>query len=83
MCLAVPGELLSIEGGNIEGNDPMTRTGKVSFGGAVKTVSLAFVPDVDIGDFVIVHVGFAISILDRAAALQTLQDLDDIEASVP
>ncbi|MEO1132873.1 MAG: HypC/HybG/HupF family hydrogenase formation chaperone [Cyanobacteria bacterium J06639_1] len=76
MCLAVPGELL-----NMDGDDPMTRTGKVSFGGAVKTVNLAFVPEVQIGDFVIVHVGFAISILDRDAARQTLEDLAAIEGS--
>lgn len=83
MCLAIPGELLSIESNATDADDPMMRTGKVSFGGAIKTVSLAFVPEATIGDFVIVHVGFAISILDRVAALQTLQELGDLAASAP
>ncbi len=68
MCLAVPGQVLSIS----QGDDPLMMTGKVSFGGVVKEVSLAYVPEVQIGDYVIVHVGFALSIVDQEAAQETL-----------
>ncbi len=65
MCLAVPGQILSIE-------DDQLRTGTVLFGGAQKEVSLVMVPDANVGDYVIVHVGFAISKLDEEAARSTL-----------
>jgi len=69
MCLAVPGKILSrIEG---EGNK-----GRVDFGGTVKEVDLTWVPDAKIGDFVVVHVGFALSIVDEKEA-QTLFDCMD------
>jgi hydrogenase expression/formation protein HypC len=70
MCLAVPGKILSISG-----DDDLMRSGRVSFGGVVKEVSLAYVPEVQVGDYVIVHVGFALSKLDEAEAEQTLRDL--------
>jgi hydrogenase expression/formation protein HypC len=70
MCLAVPGKILSISG-----DDDLTRSGKVSFGGVVKEVSLAYVPAAQVGDYAIVHVGFALSILDENEAQQTLHDL--------
>ncbi|BFM41344.1 HypC/HybG/HupF family hydrogenase formation chaperone [Synechocystis sp. LKSZ1] len=73
MCLAVPGQVLSIIG-----DDPLFRTGKVSFGGVMREVSLAYVPEVQVGDYVIVHVGFALSKVDEAAAQQTLDDLAEI-----
>jgi hydrogenase expression/formation protein HypC len=73
MCLAVPGQVLEIEG-----TDPLNKSGKVSFGGVVKTVSLAYVPDVEVGDYVVVHVGFALSQIDETAAKQTLADLQQI-----
>lgn len=73
MCLAVPGQVLEIEG-----TDPLNKSGKVSFGGVVKTVSLAYVPDIEVGDYVVVHVGFALSKVDEAAAQQTLSDLQQI-----
>ncbi len=73
MCLAVPGQVLEIEG-----TDPLNKSGKVSFGGVFKTVSLAYVPDVEVGDYVVVHVGFALSKVDEAAAQQTLADLQQI-----
>jgi hydrogenase expression/formation protein HypC len=75
MCLAVPGEVVAISG-----DDSLLRIGKVSFGGVLKEVSLAYVPEVAIGDYVIVHVGFAISKLDPAAAQETLADLQEIAA---
>jgi hydrogenase expression/formation protein HypC len=67
MCLAVPGEIL-----RIIGEDPLSRMGEVSFAGVKKEVSLAFVPEAKTGDYVIVHVGFAISIIDEEAALESL-----------
>lgn len=66
MCLAVPGQVLSIT------NDQL-RTATVSFGGTMKEVSLALVPEADVGDYVIVHVGFAISKLDEEAARRSLE----------
>ena len=74
MCLALPGQVLSI----IPHEDPLLLTGKVSFGGIGKTISLAYVPEVKVGDYVIVHVGFAISIVDEAAAQETLRDLAEM-----
>jgi hydrogenase expression/formation protein HypC len=73
MCLAVPGQVLSIVG-----DDPLFRKGKVSFGGVTREVSLAYVPEVQVGDYVIVHVGFALSKVDEVAAQQTLDDMAEI-----
>lgn len=70
MCLAVPGKIVKIMG-----TDPLTRSGKVSFGGVLRDVSLAYVPEAKIDDYVIVHVGFALSIVDEESAQETLQDL--------
>lgn len=75
MCLAVPGQVLSIE-------DDQLRTATVSFGGVTKSVSLALVPEAGVGDYVIVHVGFAISKLDEEAARRTLDTYADLAASV-
>lgn len=75
MCLAVPGKIISING-----DDPLTKTGRVSFGGVIKEVSLAYVPEAQIDDYVVVHVGFALSIVDREAAEQTLMDLAAISS---
>ena len=80
MCLAVPGRIVSIEG-----DDPLLRSGRVDFSGAVKLVNLAYVPEAKVGDYVLVHVGFAISIVDEAEArlvfqyLKEMGDLADIE----
>jgi hydrogenase expression/formation protein HypC len=79
MCLAVPGQILSIaEPPHDRENDALFRTGKVSFGGIVKEVSLAYVPEAIVGNYVIVHVGFALSILDEDEAQATLQDLNQL-----
>jgi hydrogenase expression/formation protein HypC len=75
MCLAVPGKILSIQG------EDLGRTARVSFGGIVKEVSLAYVPEAKVGDYAIVHVGFAISLLDEREALRTfeyLQQMDEL-----
>ena len=80
MCLAVPGRIVSIEG-----DDPLLRSGRVDFSGAVKLVNLAYVPEARVGDYVLVHVGFAISTVDEAEArlvfqyLKEMGDLADIE----
>jgi hydrogenase expression/formation protein HypC len=66
MCLAVPGRILSIE------ERDGTRMAKVDFGGVVKEVCLAYLPEIGVGDYTIVHVGFAIQKLDEASALETL-----------
>lgn len=76
MCLALPGKVISL----IPNADPLLLAGKVSFGGIIKTVSLAYVPAVQPGDYVIVHVGFAISIVDQAEAEATLADLEELQA---
>jgi hydrogenase expression/formation protein HypC len=73
MCLAVPGKIISIDG-----DDPLTKMGRVSFGGVIKEVSLAYVPEVQIDDYVLVHVGFALSIVDQSEAQKTLADLQQI-----
>jgi hydrogenase expression/formation protein HypC len=75
MCLAVPGKVLSVEEG-----DPAFRTGNVDFCGVRKTVNLAFTPEVVVGDFVLVHVGFAISTVDEEEAARTYRYLTEIGA---
>lgn len=67
MCLAVPGRIESIY------EDGGTRMGKVSFGGLVKEACLAYLPEAMVGDYTIVHVGFAISRIDEASAQETLR----------
>jgi len=70
MCLAVPGKILTIEGA-----DPLLRCGKVDFAGVVKLINLAYVPEAKIGDYVLVHVGFAISTVDEEEAQQVFDYL--------
>jgi hydrogenase expression/formation protein HypC len=74
MCLAIPGKIESIEGA-----DPLMRMGKVRFGGIVKDVSLAYVPEAGVGDYVVVHVGFAISKLDEQEAQQVFSYLEQMD----
>lgn len=78
MCLAIPGELLSIEG-----DDPLMRQGRVAFGGITKLINLAYVPEAAVGDYVLVHAGFAITVIDAAEAQRTLRDLADLPLEVP
>ena len=66
MCLAIPGRVEQI----IEGD---VRIGRVNFGGVVKSVCLDYVPEVVVGDYTIVHVGFALSKIDEKTALETLE----------
>ena len=73
MCLAVPGRIVSIEG-----DDPILRAGRVDFAGIVKRVNLSYVPDAQVGDYVLVHVGFAISTVDEAEAHQVFSYLSQM-----
>jgi hydrogenase expression/formation protein HypC len=70
MCLAIPGRIVSTAG-----DDPWTRTAKVSFGGVVKEINLAYVPDAKVDDYVIVHAGFALSQIDEVEAVRMFEDL--------
>ncbi len=70
MCLGVPGQIL-----NVMGTDPILRSGRVSFSGIVKDVSLACVPEAEAGDWVLVHVGLALAKLDEAEAKRQLDNL--------
>jgi hydrogenase expression/formation protein HypC len=77
MCLAVPGQILTVQG-----SDPYTRTARVSFGGIVKEVSLAYTPEAGVGDYVIVHVGFALSRVDEKEAQEIfsyLKQMDELQ----
>jgi len=80
MCLAIPGKILSSE------DLGFARTGRVQFGGIVRQVRLDFVPEAGPGDFVMVHVGFAISKVDEAEAQRTyeaLVEMGQLEAELP
>lgn len=66
MCLAIPGRIIETQ------DSDLMRMGKVDFGGVTREVSLAYVPEAAVGDFVIVHAGFAISQIDEAEAQETL-----------
>jgi len=76
MCLAIPGKVLSID----RGSTPVM--GTVSFSGIQKNVCLEWVPEVKVGDYVIVHVGFAISMMDEKEALETLNILREMGESI-
>jgi hydrogenase expression/formation protein HypC len=74
MCLAVPGKVIEIIG-----EDPWWRSARVSFAGVVKNVSLACVPEARVGDFVLVHVGVAIGVVDPAEAEETWRYLNEMD----
>ncbi len=82
MCLAVPGKVI-----DIQGDDPLLRSARVSFAGVIKNVSLACAPEAKLGDYVLVHVGVAISVVDQKDAEETfaylrqMGELDGIEPS--
>ena len=81
MCLAVPAKILSIN----SSPDKLFCTGNVDFSGVQKEISLAYVPEAVVGDYVIVHAGFAISIIDEEealASLQAFQDLADFQTTL-
>ncbi len=80
MCLAIPGKITSISG-----DDPLIRMGMIDFGGVLKEACLAYVPEAKVGDYAVVHVGFALSLLDETEAntvfeyLREMEDLSELE----
>lgn len=77
MCLSIPGKLIEIT----SQLDEVFRVGKVSFDGIIKEVSLTLVPEANVGDYVLVHVGAAISTIDEEEAIKTfdlLKQLDEL-----
>ena len=84
MSLAVPGKIESIIG-----DDPMSRMGRINFGGIVKEASLAYVPEANVGNYVIVHAGFALSRVDEDEAqkvfeyLKQMEELDELKEAGP
>jgi hydrogenase expression/formation protein HypC len=72
MCLAIPGRIVEIT----EDPEPSLRRGKVDFSGVKKEVSLAFTPEAKEGDYVLVHVGFALNVVDEAEAAKIFEDLE-------
>ncbi|MEJ5198606.1 MAG: HypC/HybG/HupF family hydrogenase formation chaperone [Anaerolineae bacterium] len=78
MCLGVPGKVLSVE------TNPLgIMMGKVSFGGVAKEVCLAYTPDVQVGDYVIVHAGFALNKLNEAEAMEVFALLQEMGELTP
>ena len=75
MCLGIPGKLVDIS------NRDGLAVGKVDFGGVVKEVCLAYTPEAELGQYVLVHVGFALSVIDEAEAEETLSYLRQIAAA--
>ena len=78
MCLAVPGKIVSI----FENDPPEVRRGKVDFSGIQKEICLAYTPEASVGDYVLVHVGFSLSVVDEAEAqriFDTLREMEELE----
>lgn len=74
MCLGIPGQITEID----ENEDSFMRIAKVSFGGSIKEVSLAYVPEAKINDFVIVHAGFALNVIDEEEAKEVFAYLREM-----
>lgn len=74
MCLAVPGRVVEIN----DNGDLAFRRGKVDFGGIRKEVSLAYTPEAEVGKYVLVHVGFAISVIDEEEAQRVFKYLEEL-----
>ena len=79
MCLGVPGKIIeTYQDGNL-------RMGKIDFGGAVREACLAYVPQAEVGDYAVIHVGFAISLLseeEAQASLEVLSEIADLEGEL-
>jgi hydrogenase expression/formation protein HypC len=75
MCLAVPGKIM-----DIENSDTLSAGGRVDFGGIVKEINLAYVPEAKPGDYVLVHAGFAISVIDDEQAEEIFRFLDMMDS---
>ena len=81
MCLGIPGQVVEVTRFEELG----LAEGKVRFGAVVRDVNLAFTPEVQVGDYVVVHVGFSISVVDEAQAQETLaylRELGELEAEL-
>jgi hydrogenase expression/formation protein HypC len=79
MCLGIPGQITEIY------EDRGLRMGRIDFGGAVREACLAYVPEARVGDYVLIHVGFALSLLSEAeaqASLAVLREIADLEAEL-
>lgn len=72
MCLAIPGKILTID----DEADTVFQVGKVSFGGITKRVNLSLVPEAKVGDYVLVHVGVAVNVVDEEEARKTMAFLE-------
>ncbi len=72
MCLAVPGKITEIY------ENAGLLMGKIDFGGVIREACLAYVPEAKVGDYTVIHVGFALNLLDEAEALETLRLFDEI-----
>ena len=72
MCLGIPGKVIEID------DTPLMKMGKVDFGGVVREISLGYVPEVKLGDYVIVHAGFAISQIDEQEAHETIKLMQEV-----
>lgn len=77
MCLSIPGRIESIED-----EQALLRSGLVSFGGVQKKINLAYVPEAQPGDYVLVHVGFALSVIDEAEAHKVFAWLEQLQEPV-
>jgi hydrogenase expression/formation protein HypC len=77
MCLAVPGKIVEI----YEGNGLLM--GKIDFGGVVREACLTYVPEAKVGDYTLIHVGFALNLIDEKEAMETLALLDEISRLDP
>jgi len=78
MCLAIPGKIISVD----KSESSIMRTGRVSFGGIIKEVNLSYTPEANLNDYVIVHVGFALKILDESEAnkvFEYLKEMDELD----
>jgi hydrogenase expression/formation protein HypC len=74
MCLAVPGQVVEI----LDASDIAFRRAKVDFGGIRKEINLAYTPEAEVGKYVLVHVGFAISVIDEAEAQRVFEYLNQM-----
>ncbi len=74
MCLAIPGKILSIDS-----EDELMRAGRISFGGTEKLINLAMVPEARVGDYVIVHAGVALNLIDEDEARQIFDELAQLD----
>jgi hydrogenase expression/formation protein HypC len=75
MCLAVPGKVISIMDDDGQG----LRRGKIDFGGVTKEACLAYTPEASVGDYVLIHVGFALSVIDKAEASKIFETLSQLQ----